>query len=376
MSLVSLVKTVHNPSLQEVERALVQNLSLLGGLESLVHPGAKVLVKPNVGTVAARETGRNTDPMVVEALINLLFNAGAGQVTIAESSIVGVDTMVAFTSAGFTAVAERTGAKLTDLKQEEVVEKTVNDGLVFDKIRIFRPALEADLIINVPKLKTISAVPVSLGMKNLKGFLPDSEKKRFHYTDLNKAIVDLNIMLQPQLTIIDGIIGNQLYEPKETNVLIAGTDVVAVDTVGCMVMGVDPSMVAYLTLATERGLGTAARQEIRILGENLQAVKQQFTQAPSNAEAFKSQFSQVEIVDGAACSGCVATLYLSLKQAREKGLLDKWKGTTFAIGPKAEPVEGRRVLYLGKCLQRCQDKDYIPGCPFTFMEFVDYLENN
>lgn len=254
-AVVSLVKTPVSPSLKDKEQAFRDLLKRMGGLESFVSPGARVLIKPNAGTAAGPETGTVTDPGVIEALTGLLFEAGAGQVTIAESSAVGMDTMNSFRVTWLAEVARKTGAGLVDLKRGAVIEKKVPGGLVFESIRVFRQVTECDLLINVPTLKTIFSVPVSLGMKNLKGLLPDSEKRRFHHTDLNRGIADLNQAVRPHLNIIDGITGSELYSPKEANLLIAGTDIVALDTVGCLVMDVDPADVATLDLLPNRAWG-------------------------------------------------------------------------------------------------------------------------
>jgi len=376
MTVVSLVQTRSNPDLHELEAALERSLEYLGGISSFVFPGIRVLIKPNVGSKAPPGTGVNTDPDVTEALINLLRKAGVENITVAESAIVGVDTGENFSVAGFTDLPRRTGISLIDLKETPYVEIPLIEGLALNSIKVFQPVLDSDLLINLPTMKTITSVPVSLGMKNLKGLIPDTEKRRFHYTDLNQSIVDLNRVIRPQITIIDGIRGSELYQLKEMNLLIAGRDVVAVDTVGAAVMGVNPEQIKYLNMAQEAGLGKADLDEIEIRGEKIAEVRKDFRQAMGNIEGFKEMFPEVDIVMGAVCTSCLSCLNKGLTQARAEGLLNNLQGYTLVIGPGARAEEGKRAVYIGNCLKKHQDDIFLPGCPFISMDLVQFLKEN
>jgi len=362
--------------MEDVEAALGKSLQLLGGPGALGLPAPRVLIKPNVGVVAGPQSGIITDPFVIEALIHVLKSTGVPNILVAESAIVGVDTKEVFEATGYAAMAERTGVELVDLKETPVEEIPVAKGLIFDRIKIFRPVLEADLVINVPTLKTITAVPVSLGMKNLKGLIPDQEKRRFHYGELNQAIADLTGLIKPGLTIIDGIVGSELYQPKEMNILIAGTDVVSVDVVGSLAMGVDPAQVKYLALAHDQGWGTAALDKIEILGEKLTDLKQSFQQASGNVDGFKKMFPEVDLVAGNVCTSCLSGLNRALTQARKEGLLEKWQGLTLAVGSGARPDAGKRTVCIGNCLKQVKTADYIPGCPFIFLDLLEFLRTS
>jgi len=375
MTTVSIGRTPGDPILEDVVRVLRRCLDQAGSLKSILRPGWRILIKPNVGVAAPPESARNTDPKVVEATILLLQEAGAGEIIIGESSVVGQDTMESFQISGIMDVAKRTGTQVVDFKREPSVRLRVQDGLSLKTVTVSRKVIEVQAIINLAKLKSISSTPVSFGMKNLKGLMPDSEKKRFHLKGLNHAIADLNSVVRPVMTIIDGILAHELYKPRRLNLLLAGQDVVAGDTVTCAVVGVDPAEVGYLFFAREKGLGQGGLQQIEMRGEPLDSVSTHFEVAPDSGKAFAAMFPEVNIIDGNACSGCTGSLYMGLKTARNKGLLKKIKHMNLAIGLEARPGSDKnRTIYLGKCLRRFKNGHFLDGCPFPFMDFVQYVE--
>ncbi|WP_028307188.1 DUF362 domain-containing protein [Desulfitibacter alkalitolerans] len=233
---VTIAKTSPNPSAEDLTHILINNLNILDELGELIKPDSRILLKPNASVCFPPSSGRNTDHRLIEAIINLLMHFVFKEIIIGESAIIGTDTMQAYEASEIMNVAKKTGVQLVDLKKEHFNRSKVKNGLVLDSIEVSRLVNDTDVLINIPKLKTISSVPVSIGLKNLKGLISDAEKKRFHHTNLNRSIVDLNKVIQPHFTIVDGIIASEMYEPKEMNVIIAGKDILAVDTVGCLVM--------------------------------------------------------------------------------------------------------------------------------------------
>jgi uncharacterized protein (DUF362 family) len=119
---------------------------------------------------------------------------------------------------------------------------------------------------------------VTLGIKNMMGAL--ASKGSMHNGRLNENIVDLASILKPSLTVIDGIVAGEGHEtsgnPVEMNLVIAGTDPVAVDAVGAAVMGIPPTEVKHLVLAEKKGLGTCRLENIEIIGEPIENVRRKF----------------------------------------------------------------------------------------------------
>jgi len=125
---------------------------------------------------------------------------------------------------------------------------------------------------------------VTLSLKNMMGAL--ASKGSMHTRSLSEKISDLASILRPSLSVVDGIIASEGHEtsgnPVEMNLLIAGTDPVAVDAVGAAVMGISPRDVKHLRLAEEKGLGTCDLEEITILGEPIEKVKRKFRRSLSS----------------------------------------------------------------------------------------------
>ena len=376
MYLVSVCSSIKTPPrLESVYDHTKRCIDLIGGIDSFVPPHAKILLKPNVGINSFPEEARNTDPAVIAAMIVLLKEFGIKDIVVGESAIVGTDTRAAYHKMGIDSLARKHGVKLVDLKKLPLIRKPVPNPLVLPSIKVSAVIDEVDIIVNLAKLKTVCAVPASMGMKNLKGLLPDKEKKRFHHTDLNKAIVDLNKVVKPCLTIIDGITASELYKPKETRILFAGGNILAVDMVAAASIGIDFQEIAYLRLAAEQGMGPDRIDQIEVLGDPVPESLSDFKRAPDNTHAFADLFPEVEIIDGDACSGCVASLYLSLKISQENGTLEQVRGLNIAMGSKIETLPtDKTVFYVGNCTQKVSKGKFLTGCPFIYMEFEEYLK--
>lgn len=373
---VVLLKTDPSPNIESVMKYVDTGLQFLGGMETFVSRGSRVLLKPNIGSIARPDEAKNTDPIVIEAMIRLLKDLGVSDLIIGESSIMGTDTSAAFRAMGLDRMARYHNVALRDLKNEPFITRNVPDPLALPSIRVSEILDDVDTLINLPKLKAICAVPVSLGLKNLKGLIHDTEKKRFHHTGLSRALVDLGKVITPTLTIIDGIMACELYEPKEANMLVAGRDVIAVDAVAAAAIGLRPTDIEYLRLAQGAGIGTHDLEDIEILGDSLEKTRIEFQRAPSHIDAFSSRFPEVKIVEKDACSGCVASLYYCLKIAKVKGLLDHIPRVTLMVGAgMKEAPSGRPVVYLGNCAEKFREHHhFLPGCPFTSAEFCALLQ--
>ncbi|MET1125213.1 MAG: DUF362 domain-containing protein [Archaeoglobaceae archaeon] len=227
-----------------------------------------VLVKPNYVVAKHPSTGMTTDAGVIEGVVRFLVERGK-EVLIGEGSG-WADTFEAFKLAGVDKVAEKYGARLIDLNKDEFVEVSPPNPLALRSVRVAKTALKCE-IVSVPKLKAHRQTKVTLGLKNLMGAL--ASKGSFHDGRLHENIADLASLLKPKLTVIDGIIAGEGHEtrgvPRRMDVVIAGADVVAVDSVGAALMGVNPLEVEHIVLAARKGLGTCKIEEIEIVGDEV-----------------------------------------------------------------------------------------------------------
>jgi len=249
--------------------------------ENLIKPEDKVLIKPNYVSAKHPLTGITTDSRIVESLIKFVKNSGVREVIVGEGG--AGDTERAFDVVEIRSVIKRHGVRLVNLNQDQRVKVRIPQASVLHEVGIAETALNSTCIINTPKLKVHHMALVTVCMKNLMGvILP----KSIMHSQINEKIVDLASFFKDKLKInvVDGIIGAEIDEtsgsPVEMNLVIAGQDMVAVDSVASAVMGIDPLKVKYLRLAEERGLGVSNLNEIEVLGKGIEEIARTF-QLPS-----------------------------------------------------------------------------------------------
>ena len=186
------------------------------------------------------------------------------------------DTLEAFKVAGVDSVAERWKVRMMDLNKDEFVEVEPPNARTLKKVKIAKTALEST-IVSVPKLKPHGNAIVTLSLKNMMGAMTPKGHMHGH---LSENIVDLTSVVKPSIAVVDWIIAGEGHEtsgnPVEMNLVIAGTDPVAVDAVGAAVMAISPENVKHLRLAEESGLGTYHLERIQIVGEPVEKVRRKF----------------------------------------------------------------------------------------------------
>lgn len=234
-----------------------------------------ILVKPNYLNASHPSTGITTDGRVIEGVVKYLKLHGFNSILIGEGSGFA-DTFKAFKVAGVDAVAERWNVKLVDLNRDVFIEVKPRNPMALKRVKIAKTALES-AIISVPKLKPHRITGVTLSIKNMMGAM--TPKGSMH-TRLSRNIADLASIIKPSIAVIDGIIAGEGHEssgdPVQMDLILAGTDPVAVDTVGAAVMGIPVKEIKHLQYAEEKGLGTCNLGQIEVIGEPLEKVKRKF----------------------------------------------------------------------------------------------------
>jgi len=256
--------------------------SLKQDLYAVLSTEKPILIKPNYITAQHPSTGITTDGRVVEGVVKFLKEHGKNNIIIGEGSG-WADTFEAFKVAGIDKLSEKWKVKLVDLNKDVFVEVYPPNPLALKKVEVAKTALES-VIISVPKLKVHRLATVTLGIKNMMGAL--ASKGSMHNGRLNENIADLASVLKPSLTVIDGVIAGEGHEtsgnPVKMDLVIAGTDPVAVDAVGAAVMGIQPAEVKHLVLAEKKGLGTCRLENIEVIGESIEKVKRKFRRSISS----------------------------------------------------------------------------------------------
>jgi hypothetical protein len=268
-----------------------------------------------------------------------------------------------------------------NLDKDEPVPVLVPNGKVLKRLSVPETALSAEVIINVPVMKTHILTQVTLSLKNTKGLVFDQIKKRIHKRGLVEGIVDLNRVFTPDLVVVDGTIGMEGWgpmrgEPANRRLIVASVDAVAADATCASIMGFDPKEIDHIKRAGEEGLGTADLRLIEIVGESLEEVQKPFKRHRFDLKSIPG----IEVVEEAACSGChhsVQALIAHLDKNDQMHLIDGYTlvfGQNVKLGP--ELSGGDRLLLLGNCLRMYKKCGiYLAGCPPRATKMLEELRS-
>ncbi len=229
----------------ELARSLTQVLEPLGGMAAFVKPGDRVLLKPNLLTGARPTKECTTRPELIYAVAQQVKATG-GKPFLGDSPAFGSAQGVAKAN-GLLPLAQELGLPIVELHGH----RYPTDSPEFDHLRISKEAMEADVVINLPKVKSHVQLTLTLGVKNLFGCVPGKMKAWWHMEagkDVQRfgtMLVETARLIDPALTIVDGIVGHEGNgpsggEPRALGVLCAAANVFAIDRAMVAVLGVDP----------------------------------------------------------------------------------------------------------------------------------------
>jgi len=277
LSTVSLVRCESYDS-EALEAAVRRAVDLVGGISSFVKPGDRVLLKPNLLSAHPPERCITTDPAVVRAVAHLVLDAG-GKPFIGDSpGLEPFKRVIAKT--GMRELSRETGIELVELTRPTPV--SLADGAVFKKLEIAFHALKADVVINLPKLKTHCQMLFTLGVKNMFGTIVAQRKAEWHYmTGLNRdafasLLLDIYLAVKPAVTILDGVWGMEGHgptngQPRRFNLIAAAVDAVALDVAICHLLGKALHLFPLYRSARARDIGETKISRIVFKGESPRA---------------------------------------------------------------------------------------------------------
>jgi uncharacterized protein (DUF362 family) len=355
----------------DVEAAVRRAVSLAGGIDDLVR-NSRVLVKPNLWSAQRSGTGSTTDSRVTEAVTRIVLEHGPCSVVIGEGCGAGYDgfshsTEEAFELSGTGDAARRLGVELRNLNADESVEVEIPGALIMDRVKISRTALESDVIISVPVLKTHIRTDVTLSLKNMKGVIPGVEKRKTHRLGLDQAIVDLNSVVGPHFVVLDATVGMQgLWsyprDSVEVGLIGAGSHALSVDIAGATLMGVEPNEVLHLRHRAEQEGLAPTLDGVELVGDDIGPYRRTFK---TGFQVFAERFPQVNIVRGeSACTGCTTELVTALRYLNEAGYSPEMGGLTIVIGEVDSVPASDKVALLGKCARMHAGLGvHAAGCP-------------
>jgi uncharacterized protein (DUF362 family)/Pyruvate/2-oxoacid:ferredoxin oxidoreductase delta subunit len=256
---------------QEVRSALLRLLEPLGGMRHFVHPGERVLLKPNMLYAKAPEHAVTTHPELLRAAIVLVQEAG-GIPLVGDSPGFGDFRKVAGKS-GMQQVIEETGAEPAEFT--ESLERPAPG--MFKRFELARPYLEADRVINLPKLKTHEMMTLTCAVKNLFGAVVGHAKAGWHMKAgadrelFARMLLEIYLLRPPDLTIVDAVTamegnGPGSGDPREVGLLLAGTNPVAVDVIAAELAGIPKKLLFVENTARRLGIAGAERTAIATTG--------------------------------------------------------------------------------------------------------------
>ena len=256
---------------EKVYRALREGLGLLGGIGAFAGPGERVLIKPNLVRRADVSRAVTTHPAVLAAVARLLREAGVTDVAAGDSCGIGTAADAA-AGAGIQKALEPYGVPVIEFTG---AGKIPFDGVQAGSFYLSREVLEADALINVCKMKTHALERVTGAVKNLYGCVHGLHKAKGHtqYPSADsfaRMLVDLNRLVKPRLHIMDGIVamegnGPTSGDPVSMGVLLISEDPVALDSVFCRLIHLDPRMVPTNYHGEKMGLGFWQEENICLL---------------------------------------------------------------------------------------------------------------
>jgi len=281
---------------QEIRDGLERSLKLLGGINSFVRPGSRVLVKPNILMAEDPLAGVTTHPEVVRAVIRELKKINC-RIIVGDSPSVWAKYIENVDN-----VYEATGIK--KVCREEDVSLVKFDKRKKNKFLLTSWLDEVDFLVNLPKFKTHGLTLLSGAIKNNFGLVCGTYKTELHknYFDPEAfagVLVDIYKEAKPALTIVDGILAMEGEGPgtsgklRQAGLLATGADCVAIYSVLAAVMGISPDDVLSTKIGAERGLGESKLENISILGDGLNAVKGKPFLMPASATAMRKMPKQL-----------------------------------------------------------------------------------
>ncbi len=380
---VAIEKIPATQTYEEIKNGLASLIDRLGGLKKFVKPGQSVAIKPNIVSDHGLKDGQViggivTDSRLVKALVELLLPL-ASHVYITEgSSINRSETTKMFRHYGYGEIAALDPARvsLVDLNNDALVEKQVPGGKRMASRKVPATIEKVDVIINMPVLKIHFAAVTSLSIKNLQGVMPPLEKYMSHFFGLWQNLVNIHHLVKPKLIIIDGLTGLEDFgpisgTPKKMDILIGGTNPVAVDSVAMRTMGLEPKTSPPVFLAWIQGMGPIEEKMINIVGCPVNEAAKRFKQPVIDV----SGGSDISIHADEACSGCKGYLHFVLSKLRRpdpsdpnRFIIDRpfEKKVNIFLGPsiKKDIDPGETNIFLGICQQHnAGSGTHLPGCP-------------
>lgn len=307
--------------MEDVYSSVTKGLNLLGGVRNFARPGEKILLKPNLLASSTPEQAVTVHPEVFRGVAESFRQTGAS-LFFGDSPGKGRPDRVA-KRCGIQHVADQLNIPLADFRT--VVKVNNPQARIAKQLPLAASLLQMDGIVSISKMKTHALTRITGAVKNQFGYIPGILKGEFHVKmpniyDFSTVLVDITKTIKPRLFVMDGIVamegnGPRGGEPRRMGVLLFSRDPVALDTVFCRLIQLNPAVVPFLPIASELGLGTCDEKDIEIIGDGLDdLIQNDFKVIRKKPDAMisarhfppflKSLISPKPVIDKAKCTNC------------------------------------------------------------------------
>lgn len=345
--------------------AVREAIHLLGGIERFCRAGDVVIIKPNIVFGVPWEMAETTHPAVVSEVVKA-FKEGGAVVKILERPAFNTPARIAYEISGIGKAALEAGVdELLDWAEEEYVEVRVPNSRSFSKVNIPKSLMEADLFVDLPKLKNnfvLGPGALTLSIKSKLGLVPQEDRELVHRTPVDMAAACCDIAKainhKHSLSLVDGVYAMEGASHYGTickpGVIVASPDLVAVEAVCHAIVGYHPLESPAVQLAMKDGLGTADFFEIDILGTRIRDVYYPFVRSLTR---YVQKYTNVTEYFGGTCPACL------LAMMAVPPFVDPQKKYAIVAGTRAlvaEPLSDIDEVYLvGQCA--CRADHQFPG---------------
>ena len=393
---------------KEMTKEILAQSDLWGEIEKKANEKQKdadqmlVGIKPNLVSPTEASYGATTHPEIASGIIEYLQERGCQQIVMLESSWVRDKTSESIEVCGYDRLVERYHVPFWDMQVDESYEADCG-GM---KLQICSSVKKLDFLINVPVLKGHCQTKITCALKNMKGLIPNKEKRHFHKLGLHKPIAHLNMGIHQDFIVVDNICGDLDFEdggnPVIMNRILTALDPVLCDAFVCQILYYKKEDVPYLVMAEELGVGSADLEHANLIqfryekGTKEEKIKEQGTKKAINGKDINRKVKRggnihktackgwkdvdiprkrkvVELQDAVeeveSCSACYGYLIPALDMLKQEGLLEKLD-CKIAVGQGYRGKSGK--LGVGNCT--CRFEHFVKGCPPTEMEIYEHLK--
>jgi len=260
---------------EDLKETILKAVSIIGGFHKIVEKGDEILLKPNFNS--SNSTPASSDPEFVKAVIELLYEHGANKVVLGESSMQLLSTSKVLEKTGMKAKAGEAGAEIVNFNREKFV-KVRTGGRYLKAVGLPERALKAKKLVYTCCLKTHFRAKFTMSLKLAMGFIKRRERLAFHVRNMGEKIADLNLVVHPNLIIMDArkcfIAGGPFTgELRYPGFVLASGDRVAIDVEGIKIIESfegsslkdDPWSYRQIRRAVELGLGVKSEQDYEVI---------------------------------------------------------------------------------------------------------------